>query len=51
MLNKVAQGEESHGLPPGFYMLTYSLFMWPFGLIAVGELASEITNVRAATLK
>ncbi|MDG4894825.1 glycosyltransferase family 39 protein [Mesorhizobium sp. WSM4976] len=36
MLNKVAQGEESHGLPPGFYMLTYSLFMWPFGLIAVG---------------
>lgn len=36
MLSKVAQGEESHGLPPGFYMLTYSLFMWPFGLIAVG---------------
>lgn len=36
MLNKVAQGEESHGLPPGFYMLTYSLFVWPFGLIAVG---------------
>lgn len=36
MLGKVAQGEESHGLPPGFYMLTYSLFMWPFGLIAVG---------------
>ncbi|RUW19662.1 glycosyltransferase family 39 protein, partial [Mesorhizobium sp. M4B.F.Ca.ET.013.02.1.1] len=36
MLTKVAQGEESHGLPPGFYMLTYSLFMWPFGLIAVG---------------
>ncbi|WP_192178986.1 ArnT family glycosyltransferase [Mesorhizobium amorphae] len=36
MIAKVAQGEESHGLPPGFYMLTYSLFMWPFGLIAVG---------------
>ncbi|KQU79689.1 glycosyltransferase [Mesorhizobium sp. Root102] len=36
MVAKVASGEESHGLPPGFYMLTYSLFMWPFGLIAVG---------------
>lgn len=36
MIGKVASGEESHGLPPGFYMLTYSLFMWPFGLIAVG---------------
>ncbi|TKB31466.1 MAG: glycosyltransferase family 39 protein, partial [Mesorhizobium sp.] len=26
MLGKVAQGKESHGAPPGFYVLTYSLF-------------------------
>ncbi|BCM19907.1 ArnT family glycosyltransferase [Mesorhizobium sp. J8] len=46
MLNKVAQGEESHGLPPGFYMLTYSLFMWPFGLIAVGAGLQAINRLR-----
>ncbi|QPC93457.1 glycosyltransferase family 39 protein [Mesorhizobium sp. INR15] len=46
MLGKVAQGEESHGLPPGFYMLTYSLFMWPFGLIAVGAGLQAINRLR-----
>jgi 4-amino-4-deoxy-L-arabinose transferase-like glycosyltransferase len=46
MLNKVAQGEESHGLPPGFYMLTYSLFMWPFGLIAVGAGLQALNRFR-----
>lgn len=46
MLSKVAQGEESHGLPPGFYMLTYSLFMWPFGLIAVGAGLQAINRFR-----
>ncbi len=35
MLGKVAGGQESHGAPPGYYMLTYSLYMWPFGLIAI----------------
>jgi 4-amino-4-deoxy-L-arabinose transferase-like glycosyltransferase len=46
MLGKVAQGEESHGLPPGFYVLTYSLFMWPFGLIAVGAGLQALNHVR-----
>ncbi|TGQ73105.1 MAG: glycosyltransferase family 39 protein [Mesorhizobium sp.] len=46
MLNKVASGEESHGLPPGFYMLTYSLFMWPFGLIAVGAGLRALNRLR-----
>ena len=36
LMGKVSQGAESHGVPPGFYVLTYSLFMWPFGLMAVG---------------
>ncbi|MDF2370517.1 MAG: glycosyltransferase family 39 protein [Rhizobiaceae bacterium] len=35
MLGKVAGGQESHGAPPGYYILTYSLYMWPFGLIAI----------------
>lgn len=35
MLGKVAGGQESHGAWPGYYVFTYSLYMWPFGLIAV----------------
>ncbi|RUX74160.1 glycosyltransferase family 39 protein [Mesorhizobium sp. M7A.F.Ca.US.001.04.1.1] len=46
MVAKVASGEESHGLPPGFYMLTYSLFMWPFGLIAVGAGLQALNRLR-----
>jgi 4-amino-4-deoxy-L-arabinose transferase-like glycosyltransferase len=46
MLGKVASGEESHGLPPGFYMLTYSLFMWPFGLLAVGAGLQALNRLR-----
>ena len=36
LLGKVTGGAESHGLPPGFYALTYSLYLWPFGLLALG---------------
>ncbi len=39
-------GRGSHGLPPGFYMLTYSLFMWPFGLIAVGAGLQALNRLR-----
>ncbi|MGX5848941.1 ArnT family glycosyltransferase [Mesorhizobium sp. PL10] len=46
MLGKVAQGEESHGIPPGFYVLTYSLFMWPFGLMAVGAGLQALNRLR-----
>lgn len=35
LLGKVATGQESHGAPPGYYMITYSLYMWPFGLLAI----------------
>ncbi|MGX9143869.1 ArnT family glycosyltransferase [Mesorhizobium sp. 128a] len=46
MLGKVAQGEESHGVPPGFYVLTYSLFMWPFGLVALGAGLQALNRLR-----
>ncbi len=46
MLGKVARGEESHGAPPGYYVLTYSLFMWPFGLIAVGAGLQALNHLR-----
>lgn len=34
-LGKLTSGQESHGAPPGYYVLTYGLYMWPFGLLAV----------------
>ena len=41
MLGKVASGQESHGFPPGYYVLTFSLFLWPFGALATeGGLAA-----------
>ncbi|TIO10519.1 glycosyltransferase family 39 protein [Mesorhizobium sp.] len=46
MLGKVAEGRESHGAPPGFYVLTYSLFMWPFGLIALGAGLQALNRLR-----
>jgi len=36
LAGKITQGAESHGAPPGYYVLTYSLFFWPFGLVAMG---------------
>lgn len=35
LFGKVVEGQESHGFPPGYYFLTYSLFMWPFALLAL----------------
>ena len=36
LLGKVAQVQESHGAPPGYYVLTYGLYMWPFGVLVLG---------------
>ena len=46
MLGKVADGQESHGQPPGFYVLTYSLFLWPFGLAALGAGLQALNRLR-----
>ena len=41
MLGKAVSGQESHGFPPGYYSLTYSLMLWPFGAMALqGGLAA-----------
>ncbi len=38
-LGKVTSGQESHGAPPGAYLLSIPLFIWPFSLlITVGLL-------------
>lgn len=34
-IGKVTSGQDAHGAAPGYYLMTYSLFMWPFGLVAI----------------
>lgn len=43
---KLAQGSESHWGPPGYYVLTYSLYIWPFGLMAI---AAGLAGLRSFT--
>ncbi len=35
MLAKVFEGQESHGAPPGYYLVTFWATFWPFSLLAV----------------
>lgn len=34
-LGKIAQGQESHGFPPGYYLALFALSFWPGSLFAV----------------
>jgi len=34
-LGKAHAGQENHGAPPGYYLLTFWLTFWPFSLLAV----------------
>jgi len=34
LLNKVASGQESHGFPPGFYLVLMPLTLWPASAVA-----------------
>lgn len=41
LLGKIGSGQESHGFPPGYYFLLFSLTFWPFAVPAVkGGLAA-----------
>lgn len=31
MMGKVTRGQESHGAPPGYYLLSYAVYVWPLG--------------------
>ncbi len=46
LLGKVVAGQESHGFPPGYYFLTYSLFVWPFGYLALRAGLSILNRFR-----
>lgn len=47
MLGKVAGGQESHGFPPGYYVLTFSLMLWPFGALALDGGFAMLRRFRA----
>ncbi|GKX34127.1 MAG: glycosyl transferase [Rhizobiaceae bacterium MnEN-MB40S] len=47
LIGKVAGGQESHGAPPGYYLLTYSLFVWPFGFLALVGGTNALRRMRA----
>ena len=38
LLAKAASGQEGHGAPPGYYLLTFFLTFWPWGPLAVPAL-------------
>jgi 4-amino-4-deoxy-L-arabinose transferase-like glycosyltransferase len=35
LAGKIGQGQESHWGPPGYYALTYALYVWPWGALAL----------------
>jgi 4-amino-4-deoxy-L-arabinose transferase-like glycosyltransferase len=34
LLSKVSSGQEAHGAPPGYYLLTFWVTFWPYSLLA-----------------
>ncbi len=47
LLGKIGSGQESHGFPPGYYVLVYSLTMWPFGLATIDAGLRVLNGMRA----
>jgi len=47
LLGKVAQSQESHGAPPGYYVLTYGLYVWPFGVLLLGAGLMALRKARS----
>lgn len=46
MLGKVAGGQESHGAPPGYYVLTYALYVWPLGPLLLASGIAALGRMR-----
>ncbi len=47
LLGKVADGQESHGAPSGYYALIFPLFMWPLPVIAIQGGLAALTRFRS----
>ncbi len=46
LLAKVGGSQESHGFPPGYYSLTYALFVWPIAFLALRAGLHALNNIR-----
>ncbi|WP_163272735.1 ArnT family glycosyltransferase [Chelativorans alearense] len=47
LLGKVVSGQESHGAPPGYYILTYALYVWPFGPLMLAAGIAALKHLRS----
>lgn len=47
LFGKVAQSQESHGAPPGYYILTYGLYVWPAGALLLGAGLMALRKARS----
>ncbi|BCH31794.1 glycosyl transferase [Mesorhizobium sp. L-8-10] len=45
-LGKIGSGQESHGAPPGYYFLLFSLTFWPFAVPAVNGGLNALNRFR-----
>lgn len=45
-LAKMGSGQESHGFPPGYYVLLFSLTFWPFAVPAIGGGLNALNRFR-----
>lgn len=45
-LGKIGTGQESHGFPPGYYFLLFSLTFWPFAVPAVNGGLNALNRFR-----
>lgn len=46
-LGKIGSGQESHGAPPGYYFLLFSLTFWPFAVPAVNGGLNALNRFRS----
>lgn len=51
LLPKIFHGQESHGMPPGYYAVTFTLFFWPFSLFFWRTLTFVIKNIKDPAIK
>lgn len=50
-LGKVAQGQEAHGLPPGYHLAVFALSFWPGSLFAVLAIPFAWVNRRTPQVR
>ncbi len=46
LFGKIQGGQQSHGFPPGYYLVTYALAMWPFAVETLRGGLRALRNLR-----